>query len=128
MQNVSGVRKIVFLWIQIHRGLKASWSEEGQGTRGTSMCGEEGRRTQSSQKRRRTLKDCCLSRQLSDIFQKEEKAGQQSSHPLRIQSNELWEKVMGFDQEEVILAFSFGERMIVRWEWGVRKWLSTVSG
>lgn len=117
MQNVSGVRKIVFLWIQIHRGLKASWSEEGQGTRGTSMCGEEGRRgeeeegagmRQSSQKGRRIWKDCCLSRQLSDIFQKEEEAGQQSSHPLRIQSNELWEKVMGFNQEEVILVFSFG--------------------
>lgn len=34
----------MFLWIQIHRGLKALWSEEGPGTRGTSMCREEGRR------------------------------------------------------------------------------------
>lgn len=44
-------------------------------------------------------------------------AGLQSGHPLRIKSNESWEKVIEFDHEEVTLAFSFGKKVTVEW-WG----------
>lgn len=81
-------------------------------SRGRGFCEDDGGLSKEGGEPGRTR---ILAGKGSESFYKEKMAGPQSGHPLKIKSNESWEKVIEFDHEEVTLDFSFGKKVTVEW-------------